>query len=128
MCFKTDENLPQLVTRRLRSHDLDVVSSAEQRLDGASDARFADVCRAERRVPSTLDLDFADIRRYPPGAGPGIVLLRPRSQARVDTAHVTELLARTLANDAVDGALCIVEHRRFRVRDTGPPGPPQESR
>ena len=37
-------------------------------------------CRTEGRILITLDLDFSDIRAYPPGTYPGIWVLRPPKQ------------------------------------------------
>ena len=119
MAFKTDENVPRFVTTRLRAAGLDVLSVAEQQLEGAPDSQLAAVCRDEGRVLITLDLDFSDIRQYPPGSGPGMVVLRPRTQDRDDIAHAVALLVSALANDDVDGSLWIVEQTRIRVRDAG---------
>jgi predicted nuclease of predicted toxin-antitoxin system len=51
-------------------------------LAGAADPKVAAVCQAEARVLFTLDLDFADIRTYPPGDYAGIVVLRPNEPTR----------------------------------------------
>jgi len=68
-----------------------------------------------------LDLDFADIRTYPPHHHAGIVVLRLKSQ---DQPHVLSVLNR-LIDKAFDvqplaGLLWIVDERGLRIR--GNPG------
>ncbi len=48
----------------------------DQRLVGTSDRHLSEVCKSEGRIFVTLDLDFADIRTYPPDEHPGIIVLR----------------------------------------------------
>lgn len=69
----------------------------------------------------TLDLDFADIRTYPPDRSAGIVVFRP---VEPDRDRVLGLLTRVLplfAKDALDGALWIVEEDRIRMRRSDSP-------
>jgi predicted nuclease of predicted toxin-antitoxin system len=117
--LKVDENLPPFVARRLCSAGHDACTVADQGLGGGRDERLAAVCRAEDRVLVTLDKDFSDIRQYPPGSGPGFVVLRPEKQDRSDFASAVALLVEGLATHAVAGNLWIVERSRIRVRDRG---------
>jgi predicted nuclease of predicted toxin-antitoxin system len=64
--FKVDENLPDDAARILGQAGYDAVTIGTQNLNSASDARLADVGQGEGRTLVTLDLDFADIRAYPP--------------------------------------------------------------
>jgi predicted nuclease of predicted toxin-antitoxin system len=89
----------------------------EQQLSGAPDTTVASVCRAEGRVLVTLDLDFADIRTHPPGTGPGVIVLRPRSQARADVLALAERLVTALHSEPVSGNLWIVDEQRLRIRE-----------
>src|SRR5436190_1527827 len=43
----------------------------DQGLRGHDDGDIADVCRREQRALVTLDLDFSDVRVYPPAHYPG---------------------------------------------------------
>lgn len=74
--FKLDENLPREAADLLRGAGHDAVSVMDQQMCGRPDADVAAVCQREDRVVVTLDLDFADIRAYPPANYPGIVVLR----------------------------------------------------
>ncbi len=66
MKFKVDENLPVEIADLLRSAKHDVTTVHSQRLMGAVDPRIIAICREEGRVLVTLDLDFSNVRAYPP--------------------------------------------------------------
>src|SRR2546423_1786205 len=82
MQFKVDENLHSDVAELLRQHGHDALSVYEQGLRGRSDQEIADVCKRESRAILTLDLDFADIRSFPPSDYAGIIVLRLVDQSR----------------------------------------------
>ena len=67
MRFKLDENLPADLAPHLREAGHDVADAVEEALGGADDPLILDAARKERRILMTFDLDFADIRQYPPG-------------------------------------------------------------
>jgi predicted nuclease of predicted toxin-antitoxin system len=119
MLFKVDENLPPFIAARLRDAGHEAVTVADQALSGASDEELAPRCKSEGRILVTLDLDFADIRAYPPGSCPGFVVLRLDGQDRADFERATALLLAALQTTEVSGALWIVESDRIRVRDAG---------
>lgn len=66
MKFKIDENLPVEIAVLLRDAGYDATTVVDQGLGGSADPGIASVCRNEDRVLVTLDMDFADIRTYPP--------------------------------------------------------------
>jgi predicted nuclease of predicted toxin-antitoxin system len=66
--FKVDENLPVDVVELLSLAGHDAVSVLDQQLGGRPDPLLASVCQHEGRALVTLDLDFADIRTYPPSS------------------------------------------------------------
>jgi predicted nuclease of predicted toxin-antitoxin system len=113
--FKTDENLPEAVCEVLRGAGHDAVSVREQALGGRPDVAIAAVCQIEKRAIVTLDLDFADIRTYPPGDYAGIVVLRLSSQDREHVLGVCRSLVPMLATEVLEGALWIVEDKRVRI-------------
>lgn len=87
----------------------------DQRLIGVSDRHLSEVCKTEGRIFVTLDLDFANIRTYPPDEHPGLIVLR---LARQDKPHVVDVFRRTLKAVVHEllGRLWIVEERRIRIR------------
>lgn len=119
MQFKVDENLPPFIAARLRDAGHDAVTVADQALSGTKDEQLAPLCTAEDRILVTLDLDFADIRAYPPGTSPGIVVFRLDRQDRADFEQAAVLLVAALETNPVNGALWILERDRVRVREAG---------
>lgn len=116
LAFKVDENLPALVTQDLRTAVYDALTVLDQKLGGGADDRLANVCRQENRVLLTLDLDFADIRRYSPQDHAGLIVLRP---SRQDVATIQALLARLLPllqSEPLPGRLWIVDDHTVRIR------------
>jgi predicted nuclease of predicted toxin-antitoxin system len=83
--FKLDENLPRDAVTLLRAAGNDVHTVDDERLAGGPDARILDACVQEGRILVTLDLDFADIRAYPPSSHRGIWVLRPGAQNIANT-------------------------------------------
>jgi predicted nuclease of predicted toxin-antitoxin system len=115
--FKIDENLPVEAADLLRSAGHDAMTVLEQRLSGEPDPRISAVCMAEGRAIVTLDLDFSDIRNYPPSEYAGLIVLRLVSQ---DLPSVLKVLTRLLPlfeQEPVVGKLWIVDESRIRIRE-----------
>jgi len=91
MRFKVDENLAIEVAEMLRQAGHDAVTVPEQGRSGSADAQLAALCQQESRILVMLDMDFADIRSYPPAEFPGLIVFRLRQQ---DKPYVTDVLAR----------------------------------
>lgn len=123
MRFKTDENLPVEAAADLRQAGHDALTVADEQLVGQSDVRVADVCRAEGRTLLTLDLDFADIRVYPPGDFAGIVVLRPSVQTVTNIRRLVGQVIALLPTEPLAGHLWIVDEGQIRIR-RGIPGSP----
>jgi predicted nuclease of predicted toxin-antitoxin system len=64
----------------------------------------------------TLDLDFADIRAYPPDEYVGIVVLRPARPSRRNVLALLESAIARLVSEWADHRLWIVEPGRIRIR------------
>ncbi|MDI6784119.1 MAG: DUF5615 family PIN-like protein [bacterium] len=88
MKFKIDENLPNEIAVLLSNAGFDALTVSEQNLKGTADSILLNVCRQENRVLITLDLDFTDIRTYPPQDYPGIIVMRVGRQSK---PHVLEV-------------------------------------
>ncbi|MGH8567941.1 MAG: DUF5615 family PIN-like protein [Gammaproteobacteria bacterium] len=117
MKFKIDEDLPVEIAVLLRDAGYDATTVVDQGLGGNADPGIASVCRNEHRAPVTLDLDFADIRMYPPNQYSGLIVLRLRKQ---DQPHVVRTVTRLIpvfSTEALHGRLWIVEEDRLRIRE-----------
>lgn len=116
MRAKLDENMPIESATILESTGWDCETVLEEGLSGAEDHRVAGVCRAEDRVLFTIDLDFADIRAYPPAEYEGIVVLRPVQPSRDSILRLLERTMPLIGGQWVAHRLWIVEPGRIRFR------------
>jgi hypothetical protein len=66
MRFKIDENLPVEAAQLLNAAGHEAATIHDQHMVGQPDPNVASVCLDETRALVTLDLDFSDIRTYPP--------------------------------------------------------------
>ena len=123
MKFKSDENMPVEAADDLRQAGHDAVTVADQHLAGQPDVRIADVCRAEGRAVVTLDLDFSDIRVYPPSDYAGIIVLRPSVQTITNTRRLVGQVIAMLPNEPLSGQLWIVDEGQIRIRAATPGTP-----
>ena len=117
MRFKLDENLPLRLKSLFAESGHDAATVLDEGLGGATDAAVLRACIAEERALVTQDLDFADIRAYPPAEYPGIVVFRLASQTRSALLDVGAHLIETLAGSSPKGQLWIVEGSRVRIRE-----------
>jgi len=117
MRFKLDENLPVEATHLLRAAGHDTSSVVDQRLEGATDEALDQICRDEGRVLVTLDLDFSDIRGYPPAQSPRRIVLRVSSQEKSHVLAVLQRICTILQAESPTARLWIVEDERMRVRE-----------
>ena len=117
MRFKTDENLPIEIAELITDQGHDALTVEDQGLGGTPDEQIAAVCQSENRILVTLDTDFSDIRQYPPGSHPGIIVFRISRQDRTSILSVTRRLLQSLSDHDPKGALWIVDDRRIRARE-----------
>ena len=69
------------------------------------------------RMLVTLDLDFADIRAYPPGSHRGIWVLRPSEQTFATVLALVLAGVRLTSAERTVGQLWVIDERRVRIRD-----------
>lgn len=115
MRLEIDENMPASSSRVLTRHGHDVETVYQEQLVGAPDARLASVCRDENRILISLDLDFANIRAYPPSEYPGIIVLRPRTQSAIAVNNLVDEFLRAAHSEDPRGALWVIEPGRIRI-------------
>lgn len=117
MKFKLDENLPELVSTTLAGLGHDAHTVVQEQLAGALDDEVLRASAAESRVLITLDLDFADIRAYPPGTHAGLWVLRPAKQTIGVIDALIRAALRLADSERVHGQLWIIDEQRVRIRD-----------
>lgn len=116
MKIKLDENLSRHLKVSLTACGHDVETVADEGLLSQADFAIARAAKAENRVIFTLDSDFADVRRFPPGEHPGVVLFRPRTFGPQEVNGFIESFDAKPDLVELAGALVIVEPHRIRVR------------
>jgi predicted nuclease of predicted toxin-antitoxin system len=121
MRAKCDENLPVEAARLLTEAGWNASTVHDEGLAGAPDDAVSAACVREERVLFSLDLDFADIRRYPPESSPGIVILRPPEPHRSAVLALLSNALPVLSAENVKGCLCVVEPGRIRIRGRAHP-------
>lgn len=73
-------------------------------------------CQSESRILISLDLDFANLRAYPPNQHSGIVVIRTRSQEKPALVSLIRRLTLALEKRTPEHELWIVEQDRIRFR------------
>ena len=116
MKFKVDENLPVEVRDQFQNAGHEAATVLDEELGGRPDLDIAEVCKSEERVLVTLDVDFGNIRAYPPENFPGIIVIRTQDQSKAVVLQLVRRIIAALEKDAVSRTLWIVEERRIRVR------------
>lgn len=117
MQFKIDENLHSDSADLLRQHGHDAMTVYDQGLQGKADPVIASVCQQEGRMIITLDLDFSDIRRYPPKDHQGLIVLRLNDQSRRAVLAILGRLIPLLDSEPLIGKLWIVQETSLRIRE-----------
>lgn len=113
--LKLDENMPDAAALILRSSGHDVQLARDENLAGAPDDDVLAATSTEGRVLVTLDVDFADVVRHPPGSTPGIVVLRPHRQSLDLVDRIVTVVGSLLEKETVLGRLWVIDESRLRV-------------
>lgn len=116
MLFKLDENLPVDLAQFLSDLGHNTKTVKDQRLQGANDRVLLERCDKEKRILITLDIDFSDIRAYPPRIHEGIIVLRIGSQSKMHVLAVFKRILSLIAHEPIKGRLWIVEENAVRIR------------
>ena len=118
MRFLIDANLPRAAILVCQKFGHQIEFARDIGLAAASDAQIAERARESGAALLTRDLDFADVRRYPPDQYSGIVVLRlPDTTVALEIARVLErFLMEPGFLEPLAGRLAIVETDRVRFR------------
>ncbi len=116
LAIKLDENLGKTAQRILKDAGHKVERPSDEGISGYSDEilwRF--VCR-EGLFFITLDTDFSDIRRFPPGSHSGILILRPANQSREAVRSLLSKLVKECPMETLKGCLTVADEHHTRIR------------
>lgn len=115
--LKLDENLPDDAAALMRQVGFDVETALSEEFGGAPDPALLQASVNEGRVFVTLDLDFSDIRTYPPPSHEGIWVLRPQRQGVQQVLQLLGGALRMPESESAEHRLWILEHDRIRIRE-----------
>jgi len=116
MKLKLDENLSRHLKPRLAQMGHDVLTAADEGLLGQPDHAVAHAAATEERMLLTLDVGFADLRKYPPGGHPGIILFRPEAIGPLTVNAFIAARIEAINLEALAGCIVGVDPDRVRVR------------
>jgi len=116
MRLKLDENQPRALLAVLRGAGHEVDTAAEEGLGGKADAELVARCQLDQRAMLTFDLDFADLRQYPPEQYSGLLVLRLRSHAVQHVLAVVRRVLPLLETEPVAGHLWLIDEKQVRIR------------
>lgn len=116
MKFKIDENLPVEISEILSNAGYDSKTVNDQKLQGSKDSVIIEICKNERRVLITLDIDFTDIRLYPPEEYSGIIVLRGKIYSKNHLINIFRKVIPLFNSESLDRYLWIIEETKIRIR------------
>ena len=118
MRFLLDANIPRSAVEAVTKSGHQVEFARDVGLGTAPDVRIAERIRQTGAALITRDLDFSDVRQYPPEQYSGIVVLRLPDH--FTAPEIVTVLARFLAAprfvESLRGRLAIVDENRARFR------------
>jgi predicted nuclease of predicted toxin-antitoxin system len=116
MKIKLDENISRHLKIVVNQKGHEAITVEDEGLLGKTDVEVGAVAKSEGRMLFTLDVEFSNLRKFPPGSHPGIVLFRPQSMGPLSVNRfVTQFLEGTDLT-SLYGCIVIVDPTRIRIR------------
>ena len=115
MKIKLDQNLSIHLREALAELNHDVDTVFDEGLTGANDKAVLQAASSQDRILFTLDTDFLNLKKYPPGIHSGIVVFRPPRQGALTLAKFVKAFVRSNDLRRHHGRTTIVERTRIRV-------------
>lgn len=116
MRFKLDENLSRHLVETIAEAGHEAETAAGEGLAGSTDGVLGAAAAEGGRVLLSLDIGFADLRRFPPGSHPGIVVFHPGGLGPVATNRLVSAFVHEEAIANLVGCTCVVEPGRIHIR------------
>jgi predicted nuclease of predicted toxin-antitoxin system len=111
-----NENLYEPIIDYLRAQGHEVLSCRSRELSGASDDVVYRKAVDEGRVIVTMDKDFLKMRRFPPDACGGIIVVKIYRWSVADATRMFRQSFEQLNEEAVKGKLVIINPDGVRTR------------
>lgn len=113
---KLDEDLSEMVGEPLSVAGYLVATVLEQGWGGLKDPELWPRVVSEGKYFVTADKEFGDIRLYPPGTNPGILVLRPEHESIVAYRSLVAQVISKHALESLFGCTTVATPRGIRVR------------
>ncbi len=111
-----DECVYKKTVEATQSWGHDITTAHAVGLSGKSDQEIFNYSIREGRILLTADLDFSNIRYYPPGEHLGIIVLKIKPAVLSQVHSVLIRLFAETSQDYFANALVIVDRNKYRVR------------
>jgi len=116
MRIKLDENISRHLKPLLKQEGHEAVTVSDEGLLGKTDIEVGAAANSEGMMLFTLDLEFADLRKFPLGNHPGIVLFRPQSMGPLTVNHFIIEFVKETDLKFLAGCVVVVDPTRVRIR------------
>lgn len=109
--------MPHFANAFLSKYGHDVHNVYDEALGGQSDTSVAAACQREKRTLLTLDVDFCNVKRYPPSEYSGIIVLRPHRQTFDQISEILFRIAEKtdFTEQSVSGHIWVVTAYNIRI-------------
>jgi predicted nuclease of predicted toxin-antitoxin system len=116
MRFLADMGVARSSAEELRHREHDVLHLSEEGLHRLPDEQILSLAQRERRVILTFDLDFGDLLAAGAFSLPSVIIFRLQDQTPASVIPKLLHLLSEKAQEIEEGAIVIVEDRRYRLR------------
>jgi predicted nuclease of predicted toxin-antitoxin system len=116
MQIKLDENISHHLKPLLQREGHEVFTAGEEGLLEKNDMEVGAAAKTEGMMLFTLDLEFADLRKFPPGTHHGIVLFRPLSVGPLSVNRFILEFVKVTDLGSLSGCIVVVDPTRVRIR------------
>ncbi len=116
MKFLADECVYKVTVDLLRSQGHDTETAQGAGLAGKPDDEILAYAVRHERVLITIDMDFSNIKHYPPKTHKGIIVAKMRPRNAQEVHRVLERLLDIVEEKTLNQSLVIVDQNKYRIR------------
>lgn len=117
MKFLLDENVSSLFIEKIKKQYPGSVDIFDIGYNGKDDSEIYEFLREQKYILITFDLDFSDIRKFPPEFVEGIIVLRFKNKKIQDLITATLNYLKELKNVNFNHSLAIFQNTGIRIRN-----------
>jgi predicted nuclease of predicted toxin-antitoxin system len=113
---KLDEPLSDSLAEIVRAHGYAVGTVRSQKWGGLKDPVLWPLVHTAGEFFITADKGFGDIRIYPPGTHPGILVLRPERESLPEYRSLLDAVLNAHRLESLAGCVTVANSRSIRIR------------